>query len=100
MAAYVIADVRVSDPEQYQQYAALTPAAIAAGGGRFLVRGGRVETLEGNWKPQRLVVLEFDTYAQARAFYDSAQYRAAAAKRAGATEYFNMVVVDGVAPTP
>jgi uncharacterized protein (DUF1330 family) len=96
MAAYVIADVKVSDPVQYEQYRAVTPAAIAAAGGEFIVRGGRHETLEGNWKPSRVVVLKFPTYEQARAFYDSELYRAARDKRGGATESFNMIVVEGV----
>ncbi|MFN7572996.1 MAG: DUF1330 domain-containing protein [Betaproteobacteria bacterium] len=99
MSAYVIVDARVSDPEQYKQYQALSPGAIAAAGGRFLARGGRHETLEGQWRPTRMVVIEFPTYDAAKAFYDGELYRAARAKRAGATEYFNMVVVEGVAPT-
>ncbi|MBP6814799.1 MAG: DUF1330 domain-containing protein [Burkholderiaceae bacterium] len=96
MAAYVIADVKVSDPEQYKQYQALSPGAIAAAGGEFVVRGGRHEVLEGAWNPNRMVVVRFDTYDQAKAFYDSAKYLEARAKRAGATEFFNMVVVEGV----
>lgn len=96
MAAYIIADVKVSDPEKYKGYQALTPGAIAAAGGRFLVRGGQHDVLEGRWQPNRVVVLEFPTFAQAKAFYDSALYQEAKAKRAGATESFNMIVVDGV----
>ncbi len=95
-AAYIIADVKVSDPEQYKQYMALSPRAIAAAGGEFIVRGGRHETLEGQWQPNRMVVLRFPSYDAARTFYDSERYRAARAKRAGATEYFNMVVVEGM----
>jgi uncharacterized protein (DUF1330 family) len=96
MPAYVIADVRVSDPEQYKNYMALSPTAIAAAGGEFVVRGGAHETLEGNWTPGRLVVLKFADRAAARAFYDSALYTQARAARAGATSQFNMVVVDGL----
>ena len=96
MAAYVIADVKVSDPEQYARYMALSPAAIAAAGGRFIVRGGAHESLEGPWRPNRLVILEFPDVAAARAFYDSQLYRHARDMRAGATEFFNMVVVEGV----
>jgi len=96
MAAYVIADVKVSDPEQYKQYMALSPGAITAAGGEFLVRGGRHEVLEGQWRPDRMVVAKFPTFEQAKAFYDSVLYVEARAKRAGATERFNMVVVDGV----
>jgi uncharacterized protein (DUF1330 family) len=96
MAAYVIADVKVADPEKYKGYMALSPGAIAAAGGEFVVRGGRHETLEGAWHPNRMVVVKFPDYATARAFYDSALYREARAKREGATEFFNMVVVEGV----
>ncbi len=98
MPAYVIADVKVSDPERYKQYMALSPAAIEAAGGRFLVRGGAHEVFEGSWQPSRMVMVEFPDLASARAFYDSAQYREARAKRAGATEFFNMVVVQGAEP--
>jgi uncharacterized protein (DUF1330 family) len=95
MTAYVIADVKVSDPEQYKQYMALSPEAARAAGGEFVVRGGAHEVLEGNWQPNRLVMLKFPSYEQARAFYESALYREARAKREGATEFFNMVVVKG-----
>jgi uncharacterized protein (DUF1330 family) len=95
MAAYIIADVKVLDPEKYKGYMALSPGAIAAAGGKFIVRGGQHEVLEGRWQPSRVVVLEFPTYAQAKAFYDSARYQEAKAKREGATEFFNMIVVDG-----
>jgi uncharacterized protein (DUF1330 family) len=97
MAAYIIADVKVSDPEKYKGYTALTPHAINVAGGRFIVRGGQHEVLEGQWTPSRVVMIEFPTIAQAKAFYNSALYQEAKAKRAGATGYFNMIVVDGVA---
>jgi len=96
MAAYVIADVKVSNAEQYEKYRALSPGAIAAAGGEFIARGGKHETLEGSWRPNRLVLLKFPTYEQARAFYDSELYREARRARAGATEYFNLVVVEGI----
>jgi uncharacterized protein (DUF1330 family) len=96
MAAYVIADIKISDEAQYAQYRALSPGAISEAGGEFLVRGGRQTTMEGDWRPDRMVVLRFPTYEQACAFYDSELYRAARAKRAGATERFNMVIVEGV----
>lgn len=98
MTAYVIADVKVSDPERYKGYMALTPAAVSAAGGRFVVRGGATEVLEGRWQPNRMVMLEFETMAAARAFYDSALYRQARDARAGATEVFNMICVEGVPP--
>jgi uncharacterized protein (DUF1330 family) len=99
MPAYIIAEMKISDPERYKQYMAEAPAAVAAFGGEYLVRGGRHEVLEGAWQPTRLAILKFPSYAQAKAFYDSAQYRAARAKRAGATEHFNMVLVEGVPTT-
>lgn len=95
MPAYVITEIEVSDPEQYKQYMALSPGAVAAAGGRFVVRGGRTETIEGDWQPSRLVVVEFPTYEAAKAFYDSPPYVEARAARAGATRKFNMVVVQG-----
>lgn len=96
MTAYVIADVKVSDPERYKGYTALSPGAIAAAGGEFVVRGGRTEVLEGNWQPSRVVVVKFPSIEAAKAFYDSALYVEARAKRVGATEFFNMFVVEGV----
>jgi uncharacterized protein (DUF1330 family) len=95
-AAYVIADVDVSDPEQYKAYMALSPGAIAAAGGEFVVRGGRHETLEGHWVPGRVVVVRFPSYEAAKAFYDSPPYLAARAARDGATRRFNMIIVEGV----
>lgn len=96
-AAYVIVDMKITDPEQYKQYMAAAPAAVKAYGGEYVVRGGRFEALEGGWQPARVAMLKFPSYEQARAWYDSEQYRAARAKRAGSTEYFNMIVVEGVA---
>jgi uncharacterized protein (DUF1330 family) len=96
MTAYVITDAKVSDAEKYEGYKALTPAAITAAGGEFLVRGGDHVVLEGNWNPTRVVMLKFATIEAAKAFYDGELYRAARAKRAGATEFFNMIVVQGV----
>lgn len=94
MTAYVIAETDITDPEQYARYMAASPAAIAEGGGRFVVRGGDVEVLEGDWRPPRLVVLEFDDVEAARRWYDSAQYRAVRALREGAG-HVNMVLVPG-----
>ena len=98
-AAYIIVDMLISDMEQYKQYMAEAPAAIAAAGGEYLVRGGRFETMEGQWQPGRLAMLRFPSYETAKAFYDGEMYRAARAKRLGATEFFNMVLVEGV-PAP
>jgi uncharacterized protein (DUF1330 family) len=95
--AYVIVDMKIIDPEQYKQYMAEAPAAIKAFGGEYVIRGGRFEALEGSWQPTRMAMLKFPSYEQAKAWYDSEQYRAARAKRAGTTEYFNMILVEGVA---
>ncbi len=96
MAAYVIADVKVTDPEKYKQYQALSPDAITSAGGEFLARGGETAVFEGNWQPDRVVVAKFDSLDAAKAFYNSAKYTEARAKRAGATEFFNMIVVQGI----
>lgn len=94
MAAYVITRVNVTDPEQYEKYKALSPAAVAESGGKFIVRGGESETLEGPEEDRRLVVLEFPDMDSAKAFYDSEKYRHARDVRAGAAE-FHMVAVEG-----
>ena len=95
--AYIIVDMKITDMDQYKQYMAVAPAAVAAAGGEYLVRGGRCETLEGSWQPARVAMLRFPSYEQAKAFYDGEMYRAARAKREGTTEFFNMVLAEGVA---
>jgi uncharacterized protein (DUF1330 family) len=97
MPAYIIVDMLISDMEQYKQYMAEAPAAVAAAGGEYLVRGGRFEALEGQWQPSRIAMLRFPSFDAAKAFYDGEMYRAARAKRQGATQFFNMVLVEGVA---
>ena len=94
--AYIIVDMKITDAEQYKQYMTAAPVAVKAAGGEYLVRGGRHETLEGHWQPSRLAMLRFPSYERAKAFYDDEMYRQARAKRAGATEFFNMVLVEGV----
>ena len=95
MAAYVIVDVSINDPVVYAEYRKLTPASIAAHGGRFVVRGGQAETLEGEWSPGRIVVLEFESVAKAKAWWSSAEYeRAKALRQRSATT--RMIVVEGV----
>jgi uncharacterized protein (DUF1330 family) len=95
MAAYVIVDVTISDPVVYAQYRQHTPAAIAAHGGRFVVRGGQVETLEGDWSPERIVVLEFDSVDLAKAWWSSVEYAPAKALRQKSART-RMIVVEGV----
>jgi uncharacterized protein (DUF1330 family) len=95
--AYLIVEMHVTDPQRYERYKAAAPAAVKAYGGEYLVRGGRQDTLEGDWNPHRVVVLRFPSYEQAQAFYaDSAYLRDVKPLREGAAEYFNMVLVEGV----
>jgi uncharacterized protein (DUF1330 family) len=94
MPAYVIVDVQIHDPEVYAEYRKLTPAAIAAHGGKFLVRGGAAETLEGDWQPGRVVVLEFDSVEQARTWWASAEYAPAKALRQKSSTT-RMILVEG-----
>ncbi len=96
-AAYVIVDMQVSDMEQYKLYMAEAPASIKAAGGEYLVRGGRCESLEGDWQPGRMAMLKFPSFDAAKAWCDGAMYRAARLKRLGATDFFNAVLVEGVA---
>lgn len=74
MAAYLIADVEISDNDGYETYRAQVPAIIAAHGGRYLVRGGAIDVLEGSRSPRRTVVLEFPTMQALRSFWDSPEY--------------------------
>jgi uncharacterized protein (DUF1330 family) len=75
MSAYVLVEVRVTNPEPYAAYRDLAGASVARHGGRFLVRGGAVTPLEGDWQPQRLVVIEFPSVDAARAWYFSDDYQ-------------------------
>ena len=95
--AYIIIDMLITDMAQYQHYMAAAPAAVAAAGGEYLVRGGRFEALEGQWQPNRIAIVRFPSDEIAKDFYDAQMYRAAREKRAGATQFFNMVLVEGVA---
>lgn len=95
MAGYVIAEVEVTDPAAYEEYRKLVPATIARYGGRFLVRGGVVETKEGGWSPARLVVLEFPSLEQARRWYHSPEYAPALAIRLKAASA-KLVIAEGM----
>jgi uncharacterized protein (DUF1330 family) len=81
MAAYLIAEIDVHDAALFEEYRKLVPATIAGHGGKYLVRGGATETLEGGWTPKRMVVLEFPSLEQARKWYHSADYAPALAMR-------------------
>lgn len=95
MAAYLVVEVEVTDPARYDEYRAQVPATLAKYGGRFIVRGGQPETLEGRWAPKRVVVLEFPDRAAAKAWWSSPEYAPAKAlrQRAARTE---LILVDGV----
>ncbi|OLC54216.1 MAG: D-fructose-6-phosphate amidotransferase [Acidobacteria bacterium 13_1_40CM_4_69_4] len=95
MAAYVIADVEITDPVQYAAYIRVVPPTIAHYGGRFLVRGGKAEMLEGSWSPRRVVVLEFPSFEQARRWWASEEYSTPKALRQAAS-VSNLILVEGV----
>ena len=95
MPAYVINDMEVTDPVRFEDYKKLSPATVARFGGRFLARGGATEPLEGGWAPRRLVILEFPSMAQAKAWIDSPEYAPARALRQASTRS-RVIVTDGV----
>ena len=95
MSAYVVVDIEVRDAATYERYKQLAPPSIAAYGGRYIVRGGRTDTLEGEWRPSRLVILEFPSLERARAWWESPAYAEAKALR-HATASSEMVAVEGV----
>jgi uncharacterized protein (DUF1330 family) len=95
MAAYVIFDEQILDPSRLEHYKSLAGPSITKLGGRFLARGGTITPLEGGWDPQRMVVLEFDSAEQARAWYDSPEYREARAAREGAM-LMKALIIEGV----
>ena len=77
MPGYVIADVEITDAAAYEEYRHLVPATVEKYGGKYVVRGGAIETREGGWAPPRFVVIEFSSVDQARRWYDSPEYRPA-----------------------
>ena len=94
MAGYVIADVNVHDAEAYGEYRKLVAPTVEKYGGKFVVRAGAHEVLEGDWKPSRLIVLEFESVARAKEWYNSEEYAPALAIRLKAAET-SVVVVEG-----
>jgi len=93
--AYVIVDIEVEDPARYEEYKRLGPASLAPFGGRYLVRGGAAGTLEGDWQPSRIVVLEFPAEEEARAWWSSREYAPAKSIRQSSART-RMIVVPGV----
>ena len=98
MEVYVIANVRPTDPG-YEAYKEPAAASVASHGGRYLARGGRLEVLEGDWRPTRLVILEFDSYDRAKEWWESQEY-APLKKLRQDTAVSELVLVEGVRPPP
>jgi uncharacterized protein (DUF1330 family) len=97
MPAYVVVEVTVKDAETYERYKQLAPSSIGLYGGRYVVRGGATEVLEGTWSPARLVLLEFPSVERARAWWNSPEYAPAKALRQ-ASASTDMVLVEGLPP--
>lgn len=95
MTAYVIVDIDVHDPVGYDEYKKLAPAAVELYGGKYIARGGKTETLEGDWSPSRLVILQFESSKQAKQWLNSPEY-SEARKMRHQTANSNMVVIEGV----
>ena len=96
MAAYVLAEIEITNPEGYKEYTAQVPATIAKYGGRFLVRGGAATMLEGNWPQQRRVLIEFPSVDAAKRWYDSPEYEKPKAMRR-ANSNGRLLLLEGVA---
>ena len=95
MSAYVVVEIVVNNPEGYEEYKKLAPPPIAAYGAKYIARGGRAENLEGDWQPNRIVILEFESVEKAKQWLNSEEYREAKALRQKhATS--KMIVVEGV----
>ena len=95
MPAYVIADVEVTNPELFEEYRKLVPATIEAYGGRYIVRGGDSEVVEGGWTPSRTVVIEFESFEQAKAWHSSEMYAGPKQMRIDSTNS-SVIIVDGL----
>ena len=94
-SAYIIANVSVTNPQQYEEYKKWSTAAFAAHKAEICVRGGKIEVMEGDWQPERVVIAKFPSVEAAKAFYDSAEYLKARQAREGAA-IMRLVVVEGV----
>ena len=94
MAAYIVVEVEVRDAERYEDYKRMVSPTLTPYGGRFIVRGGAAETLEGGWSPGRVVVVEFPSVERAKAWWSSEEYAEAKALRQ-ATAHTRMIVVAG-----
>ncbi len=94
MSAYIVVDVNVHDPEGFAEYRKMVPPTLKQFGGRYLVRGGDSETLEGQWNIERLVVIEFDDVESAKAWWSSKEYAPAKVLRER-TAKSRMIVIEG-----
>ena len=95
MAAYVIVEIEVTDPVGYEEYKKLASDTVHQHGGKYIVRGGAAEVLEGDWTPKRIVVLQFDSMERAKEWLNCEEYREPRAMR-HRTAKTNMILVDGV----
>lgn len=95
MSAYIIVEVNITDPVAYEEYKQLTPAAIAAYDGKFIIRGAQAETLEGDWNPERIVVLAFPSVERAKEWWNSELYTTAKVIRQRAAKT-KMIVIQGL----
>jgi len=95
MAAFVIVDISIFNPQEYEEYKKLTPGTLAPFEGKFLTRGGRTMTLEGDWEPERLVILEFPTFDKAKEWYHSDLYSRAKLIRQKASTA-KMIIAEGI----
>ena len=94
-SAYILANVDVKDPAAYEEYKRLSTLAMKAHGAEVCVRGGKAEVLEGDWKPDRVVLLKFPSVEKAHAFYDSPEYKAAIKARENIA-VMRMTLIEGV----
>lgn len=95
MSAYIVVQIDVHDPTRYEDYKKLVAPSLGKFGGRFIARGGKTETLEGNWAPKRFVIVEFPSVERAKAWWSSPEYADAKALRQ-ATSSTQMVVTEGL----
>ena len=96
MPAYIVVDIEITDPDTYTQYVQQVQPSLDAYGGRFVVRGGQAETLEGEWSPKRVVIAQFDSVEKARAWWGSEIYAGPKKLRQSAART-KMILVEGVA---
>ena len=94
MSAYVIGDIEVTDPAAYEEYRKQVLAVVTKYGGKFIVRGGKIDAREGGWTPKRIVVVEFPSLAQAQKWYDSPEYAPLIKLRQKASNS-RLVIVEG-----